>query len=325
MTFSVRLLLSYSLLAVGSVAYASNISGTYVGLYSNAADLLQVVERPDGSILGHYEQVMLSSAGTGISRMNATVTGAVSGDTLVLTLKPAEFMGTAIPLSGTIRGDIVQLSGGSGGNSFDVVMRPSSESVFTQQVQRLTAQANQAATVDAAQRTLAHTEKVIEHLTEWMRDYSKNAIVHLQRLPKAPAAWAKFTERMQAALTREMSLPTQSYARSQVDYAIGSMDYQFNSWHYGLQSVESSFGYSGGKIAIPKEQQIASEQALAYCGVAGHSATPICEKFSTTYANFRTTVQQLEQAFTIAETAWKAEHAKQKAIEKQADALSKDG
>ncbi len=321
MILILRLLFPVWLLVLASAAYASGISGTYVGLYSNAADLLQIVERPDGSILGRFEQVILSPAETGIDRTSASVAGAVSGDTLVLTLKPAEFMGGAIPMSGTIRGDTVQLFGGSGGNSFDVVLKQSTESAFMRQVQRLTAQANQAATVYATRKALARTQKRIEYVTQWMHNYSKNATVHLQRLLNAPAACAKFTEKMQAALEKEISFAPRSFARSQVDYAIKSLDYRFNSWHYGLQSVESSFGYSNGKITISQEQQAASAEARSYCGVASHSSTPICKNFSAASADFQTTVRQLEQAFTTAEITWQSEHAKQKAIEKQADAL----
>lgn len=86
----IPLIVLLGLLAAGRVASAGNPSGTYVGLYTNAADLLQIVERPDGSLLGHFEQVILSADGIGINRLNASVSGAVNGETLVLTLRPAD-------------------------------------------------------------------------------------------------------------------------------------------------------------------------------------------------------------------------------------------
>lgn len=316
-----RVTFSVWLLAVAGVACAANISGTYVGLYSNAAELLQIVERPDGSILGHFEQVMLSSKGTKTTTMNAGVSGAVSGDTLVLTLKPAEFMGGTIPLSGSIDGDTLRLSGGANGGSFTVNAQRSTEAVFNQRVQQLTAQAGQTSLMQAEQAANEKERKDIWKLTQWMRDYSQSAAVHLQRLPKTPRAYAAFTEKMQAVLSREIQEPPNSVARSQTDVAIIQFGIQFGTWHYGLQSVESSFGYSDGKITnsgAPK----AVLRAQAYCGIGTHKADPICDSFRVAYASYQDTVKQLEPLFITAETAWHKEHAKQETIETQARSLS---
>lgn len=163
-----RSVIACFLVALTSMAFAGNISGTYVGLYTNAADLLQIVERPDGSILGRFEQVIFVSNATKIDQTNNSFTGAVSGNTIVLTLKSSEFLGGTTPMSGTIQGDAIQLSGGSDGNSFNLVVKRSAESVFTQQVQRLTAQANQTAAIDATQKSLARAKKTTEHVTQWM-------------------------------------------------------------------------------------------------------------------------------------------------------------
>lgn len=322
MTSIFRHLFVLCLLLTGQATYAADISGTYVGLYSNAADLLQIVQRADGSALGRFEQVMLAPAGTSIERMNATVTGAVSGDTLVLSMKPAKFLGGTIPMSGTISGETLRLSGGVGSSSFNAVLKLSEESLYMQQVQKLTMQANTTATADAAQKAQVREQRAISDVVKWMRDYSKIADVHLRRLPKAPAFCAEVTKKMQAALVKERSFPPGSYARGQVDYAIGSMDYQFNSWHFNLQSVESSFGYSDGRITQPEYRQATITQALAYCRAPDNSAMPLCESFSSAYVSYQATAGQLEQALRTAETAWQVEHTKQKAIEKQANVLS---
>lgn len=318
-----RLLFALSLLLAGPLAHAANISGTYVGVYSNAADLLQIVERSDGSVLGRFEQVILSPAGNRIKRTNATVTGAANADALVLTLQPAKFLSGTIPMSGTIRGGTVQLSGGAGGSSFEMVLKRSAESIYTQHVQQLTAQANATATADATQKALARTQKTIVDVTRWMHDYPKNAAAeHLQRLPKMPAFYAKKTQKMHALLLKEKSFPPGSYARSQIDYKIGAMDFQFNSFHFNLQSVESSLGYSHGSITPSQDRQAAITRASSYCGVARNSSAPICENFSSAYVSYQAMARHLEQGLTSAETAWHSEHAKQKAIEKRAKALS---
>jgi len=321
MTYILRVTLSVWLLAVAGVACAANISGTYVGLYSNAAELLQIVERPDGSILGHFEQVMLSSKGTKTTTMNAGVSGAVSGDTLVVTLKPAEFMGGTIPLSGSIDGDTLRLSGGANGGSFTVTSQRSTEAVFNQRVQQLTAQVSQTSVMQAEQTANEKERKDIGKLTQWMRDYSQRAAVHLQSLPKVPRAYAKFTEKMRAALRHEIQEPPNSVARSQTGVAIIQLGIQFGTWHYGLQSLESSFGYSDGKITnsgVPESVL----RAQSYCGISHHKTDPICDSFRAAYSSYQDTVKQLEPLVIAAETAWHTEHAKQKTIETQASSLS---
>lgn len=320
MNYILRATLSVWLLAAAGVACAANISGTYVGLYSNAAESLQIVEQPDGSILGHFEQVIFSSEGTKTT-MNAGVSGAVSGNTLVLTLKPAEFMGGAIPLSGSIDGDTLRLSGGANGGSFTVTAQRSTEAVFNQRVQQLTAQADQTSRMQAEQKANEKERKDIGDLTQWMRDYSQRAADHLQRLPKTPQTYADVTSKMKAALEKEESLPAGSSARDQVDSFIGTIASQFDSLFADLQFAGSSFGYSDGKITnsgLPE----AILRAQAYCGIAPHRTDPICDSFRAAYASYQDTVKQLETLFTAAGSAWNAEHVKQKAIEKQADALS---
>lgn len=319
-----RLIALLGLFAAGRVASAGNLSGTYVGLHANAADLLQIVERPDGALLGHFEQVILSGDGIGINRMNASVSGAVNADTLVLTLKPAEFLGGAIPMSGTIQVGAVQLSGGSGGNSFDLILRRSSLAVYSRHVQQLTARASEAAAAKAAKDAMAKTQNAIQDVTAWMRHYVRNADVHLQRMPKLSAAYARLTAKMQAALDDEAREPPNSVARAQIDVGISQMSVAFHQAQIGLQTLESSFGYAGGKITYPEAQKDIA-RAQQYCGCTGQALTPICGDFSTAYANFQTTVSALRQDFANTESAWNAEDQKQQAIERQADRLNQGG
>ncbi len=323
MTNLIRILLSAWLLTSGAAAYAANISGTYVGLYSNAAELLQIVERPDGSILGHFEQVILSSKGTKTTTMNAEVSGAASGDTLVVTLKPAEFLGGTIPLSGSIDGDTLRLSGGANGGSFNVVARRSTEAVFNQRVQQLTAQANQMAALQTEEDAVAKARENIVQVIKQMRDISNSATVHIKRAAAAPAVCAEYTQKMEMALAKEGGYPPGSYARSQLDYAVSSIAFNFNLWHDSLQRVEFSYGYSNGKIALDKNLKDQISSAQVSCSAPGWAVSPPCKNFFVALTNFQSTNNQLEQGFTVAEAAWHAEHAKQEAIEKQADALSR--
>jgi hypothetical protein len=232
-------------------------------------------------------------------------------------------MGGTIPFSGSIDGDTLRLSGGANGGSFTVNAQRSTEAVFNQRVQQLTAQAGQTSLMQAEQAANEKERKDIGNLTGWLQNYSRLASVHLQRLPKVPQTCSAVTSKMEAALEKEESLPAGSYARGQVDYFIGTLNYQFNSLHYDLQSVESSFGYSDGKITNSGAPE-AILRAQAYCGFDHHPITlgPDCANFQVANTAYQADVKQLETLFTAAESAWNAEHVKQKAIEKQADALS---
>lgn len=323
MTYIHRIALSVWFLAFTGAACAANLSGTYVGLYSNAAELLQIVERPDGSILGHFEQVMLSSNGNNTTTMNAEVSGAASGATIVLTLKPAEFLGGTIPLSGSMDGDTLRLSGGANGGSFSVVAKRSTDSVFNQRVQQLIAQANQAAALHTESVAIAKDRENVVQVTKRMRAISKDAMVHVKRLAGAPAYCAGYTQKMETTLAKEGSFPSGSYARNQLDYAVSSLAFNFNLWHDDLQRVELSFGYSDGAIMLGSNLKAQIASAQGSCSAPKWAASPLCKNFSASYTNFKSTMSQLGQGFTAAETAWHAEHAKQQAIEKQADALTR--
>ena len=90
----------------------AEISGTYVGKGTNLAVMIQIVETGDGNLTGRYEQVRLQPVGK-IEDVNATIAGAMNGETVVLTIKTADFFAASVPVSGTFRGGVLHLTGGS--------------------------------------------------------------------------------------------------------------------------------------------------------------------------------------------------------------------
>jgi TonB family protein len=321
MIYIFRTLLFTLLLTTGAVAYADNISGTYVGLYSNASELLQIVERTDGTILGHYEEVMLSSNGTKTTTINAEVSGAVSGNTIVLTMKPSEFLGGTISLSGSFTGDTLRLSGGANGGSFSVVMQRSTEAAFDQQVQKLTDKMNYTRVILARQKMEKEKENEIVkkkneiiHLTHWLQSYPRRAAVTMQKLSKAPMANVELTKKMRAALKRESQERLNYVEKSQIHASIIQLGAIFDSWRSNLQSAESSFGYSDGKINNPS---LANDAFMAqtYCRNDIQKTKPICKNFKAAYASYQDTVTKLNKLFTKADYSWHTENAKQEVME----------
>lgn len=317
-----RALKILSVFFLGNFAYAGNISGTYVGIYTNAADMLQIVEQPDGSIIGRFEQVILITPKAEIQRMNALVSGAISGNTLVLTLKPAEFLGRTIPMSGTINRDVISLSGGSNGGSFSFVAKRSPESTFIKQVENLVGQASRAQELRAEQKSLEEDRKNIAHVTQRFRDISSNAAVHIKRASAAPAICAEYTKKMSAALTREGKYPRGSYARSQIQYEISSIAFNFGLWHDGLQRVEWSHGYNDGKIVLGQSLKAQITKAQQTCSHPDWAVSQFCKDFLSAHTNFESTLEQLRSGFDSAEAAWHAEYVKQKELQKRAASLN---
>jgi len=88
------------------------MSGTYVGKGPALAVMIQIVETGGDSFTGRYEQVALQADGK-IEDMNATISGARNGETVVATIKTADFFAASVPVSGTFRGGVLHLTGGS--------------------------------------------------------------------------------------------------------------------------------------------------------------------------------------------------------------------
>src|SRR5580704_16079167 len=90
----------------------ADLSGTYVGKSPTLAVMAQIVETSGGNLTGRYEQVTLQADGK-IEDMNAMIAGAVNGETVVMTIKTADFFAASIPVSGTFRGGVLHLTGGT--------------------------------------------------------------------------------------------------------------------------------------------------------------------------------------------------------------------
>lgn len=318
----IRNTLIFFLVAVADVANANDASGAYVAIYSNLSSLMEIVERPDGSIIGHFEQITLSSDGTKTTTMNAEVSGVVRGKTVVITIKPSEIFGGSIPMSGSIDGDTLSLSGGSSGNSFSFIARKSTQDLFYKSAQQLTNQANKTKFTQDDIKKNEETRLYVDHLTKWLKNYHQFAGPHLRKLPDSPKYYASVTAKMQAVLDKEKRLTAGSYTIGLLDNSIGMLDYKFSMIHYDLQSIESSLGYSDGKI---KNDGLPSAilTAQSYCDNDHGKKDHVCDNFSDAYAEYQDTVNRLEPMLAAAEASWNSEHEKQKVIEKKSDDLNK--
>jgi len=117
----------------------ADMSGTYMGKGPALAVMIQIVETSGGNFTGRYELVALQADGR-IEDTNATITGARNGETVVATIKTANFLAASVPVSGTLRGGVLHLTSGT---NFILNLSRADEADFRAQVAALTAQGQQ--------------------------------------------------------------------------------------------------------------------------------------------------------------------------------------
>lgn len=107
LTFSLTLILT--LIATPSFAQ-SGLSGTYVSASPPSAEMIFMVQTPDGRITGRLESMTLDEAGK-TSGSSFTLEGAGDGSTVMLTIRSTLLsLGSPPSLSGVIDGDVLNLS-----------------------------------------------------------------------------------------------------------------------------------------------------------------------------------------------------------------------
>jgi hypothetical protein len=100
-----------------------------VGKGDNGAFLVQIVQTADGHLTGRYEQVVLQPDGK-LDDLNASVTGATDGRTVAITIKPSELLAGSFPVSGTVDGHLLHLTGGGNGSNLTLNLVKSDEADF---------------------------------------------------------------------------------------------------------------------------------------------------------------------------------------------------
>ena len=220
-------------LLAASPAYAGGVSGTYVGQVSNGVSLLQIVETAGGQLTGRYEQTLLQAGGK-LDQLSASITGAVDGQTVVVTIKLTDVLASAITASGTIEGSQLHLSGSGNGSKIDLTFSKAEESAYRSQVAGLTEQARRANEARAQAERLAR----LNEFTKNMLTYSEAAGAQLAKFPPIEHRYHALTEWMTAALTRQQLIfggGQASLARGEVGLAINQAGMEAAQLHSGLQ------------------------------------------------------------------------------------------
>ena len=310
-------------------ASAEGLSGTYVGKASNGAFLVQLVETGDGHLTGRYEQVLLQPEGK-IDDLNAGITGAADGQTVVVTIKPSEFLSGTIAASGTIEGRLLHLSGGGNGGSLNLNLLRSDEEDFRAQVASLTEQARQINDARLRQEAAQRQAKIevdqlanLQNLTKRMIAFTTKADALLPKFAPVEQRYHDITQRMRGALAHEQSIyggGQASVARGQISVAINQAAIQANQLHIGVGSSYQTFDFQTGQLEREsagasqgcRGAHIASDSAPVPVGYEAWNAA--CLRFFDAAREYEQRVSDLRAAFSKAESIWNAERREQEQI-----------
>ena len=233
----------------------TNMSGTYVGKGPTLAVMVQLVETSGGNFTGRYEQVSLKPDGQ-IEDMNATITGTRDGETVVATIKTVDFFAAAVPVSGTYRGGVLHLTGGTG---FVLNLSRADEADFRAQVAALNARSQQIIGAHTRQQAAEKEAKLeadrlakLQNLSARMVAFNTKADQMLPKFGPVEQQWRAITEKMRGGLARQQSVyggGQAAVARGQITVALNQAAIEANQIHINTQGSYQAFDFNSGQLA----------------------------------------------------------------------------
>lgn len=294
------------------MASAESVSGTYVSSSPGSASLLQIVETSGNHITGRFEQAILNSKKASVDIMNASVDGAVSGSTIVLQIKPNEFLGGTIPASGEIRRGSISITGG-GDSAFSLNLTKSSVEMFNGELSALNRSANAllSARNDSEQQ---NNLKSVIHKLSGFDDYAKKEVETIDVYNKE---YKKVTLKMSDYLEKERSTSSR-FARGQISVVVFQGSTKASTIYTQFTVDEYYAGYADGVIKTPFQKETIS--ALAFC--SKHSNEYDCHGLNESLVNYRSSAATLVESFRQSEAIWMLEHEKQQEIERTSEQIA---
>jgi hypothetical protein len=293
----------------------ADLSGTYVGKSPTLAVMAQIVETSGGNLTGRYEQVTLQADGK-IEDMNAMIAGAVNGETVVMTIKTADFFAASIPVSGTFRGGVLHLTGGT---NLVLNLVKSDEADFHAQVAALNEQAGEIRDARAEAEANKRQEKLdadrfskLQNLTGRLVTFTTKADGMLPKFGPEGQRYRAITERMRAALARERAIygdGQAAVARSQMSVALNQLSIEANQIHLNDQQLGQNFDFNSGQLSRE------AAEAITWCrGTVSGSLNGVCPKFLDAQTGFAKRVSAWRAAFAELDATWNTERREQDAI-----------
>src|SRR6185437_448516 len=299
--------------------FSADASGTYVGSATNAAFLLQMVETSDGRVTGRYEQVLVRPDGT-FDALNAAITGATDGQTVVLTLRPNGLLTESITASGTFDGSRLHLTGT---NALALNLQKSDEAHFRNQVALLAGWGRQIKEARAREEARARAAKFEADFLNHVRDLTQrmnSLVMHTDARLKAFASdeqrYRAITERMRKALAREQSIygdGQRAVARSQISVWMSQAEIASNQIHIAVDNSAQNFKIGMRQLT---RDVIDTAQGCHRANSESISAgtddyNSVCLALLHGMKAFQEESKALETAYAHVESVWNNEHGQQ--------------
>ena len=293
----------------------ADMSGTYVGKSPTSAIMIQIVETSGGNFTGRFEQVALQANGQ-IEDINATITGASNGETVVATIKTTGFLTTSTPVSGTFRGGVLHLTGGT---NLILDLSKTTEADFRTQVVTLTAQGQQVIAARTRQEAEVKQAKLeadrrakLQSLTGRLITFTTKADAMLPKFGPEAQKYRAITERMRGGLARQRTIRGGGQAsadRSQILVDLNQLAIDANQIHLDDQQWYRDFDFNAGQLGRE------AADANMWCqGPIPVSFNGVCPQFLDAQTGFVKRVSALRAAFADLEATWNTERREQEAI-----------
>jgi len=307
-------------LLMTTASYADGISGSFVGKSENSAGLLQIVETDSGHLTGRFEQITIQPDGK-TTTMNASLTGVRNGETVIVTIKAAQFLSGSISASGTYRDGVLHLTGGGDGFTITWNLNKADEADFRSQAAVLS---KQAAEISLA-RSRSQLVQQMNELTREMNAYASKIDQNLAGFTPTEQRYRLITENMRVNYSRSRSIYDDRYgqasvARGQMIVDITQASIEAEQLHSNVESASQNFetrvaalngGYTNLHRTCPNVVDAPPDVAEL------HTA---CQVLSASAKAFQRSVVTTRSAFVHIEQVWQGERIRQENIVQAANA-----
>jgi hypothetical protein len=309
-------------LGISSIAHADSISGTFVGKSESGVSLVQLVESRGGQLTGRYQDFALLPDGKTIG-VNASLTGVRDGEVVVVTIKPTQFLSSNITASGTWRGRVLHLTGGSNGNNNIVLnLIRSDEADFRANVATLTRRAEQIGELRTRKEIVA---RIVE-LTKQMNAFTKSADDTLGGFAPTEERYKLITRTMKRALARARLIygdGQAAVARNQIYVEINQAAIEAEQINISVEMASRRFGTNVTPLVRgyhSLNQRCPANSTVTTVSSDQEELFTACQTMTESAKRFQRTVATMRSALSQIEATWRIEHQKQEKIARAADA-----
>lgn len=238
-------------LGVATSHAQADSSGAYISRFTNAVELLQLVETPDHRITGQLQAVIHTGDGN-VENDSYVVSGAADGLNVTLMLKLNALLSNPVTESGTFDGSKLELTGQlAGGQPRTLIFAKSTPAEFLAAADAIRAQAGRArlqkAMIEAQQRQEKQRQDFISatnQLIARIQHFEAASDALLPKLPKMAQRYHAISSNMYAYYNRERTLagnPAAGLARSQIALTISQASLATDQIHNQVQLTQWDF------------------------------------------------------------------------------------